>query len=517
MRFLQQLKQQWGECQQSSLQPRTGNSSHKPSLPTENELLRQSTRRHFFADCQVGLGSLALASLLDEGTLKAAPAAAPNKITLGANPLASREGHYAAKAKNVIFLFMAGGPSHLELFDDKPKLRELDGQVIPPSYVENKRFAFIKQDATLLGSRRKFRRHGECGAQISELLPHIGSIADDICILRSLKTEVFNHGPAKLFVNTGSPRFGRPSMGAWVTYGIGSESENLPGFVVLHSGPRGPRGGTPLWGSGFLPTTHQGVPFLNGADPILNLSSPAAFDRGRQGDFIAAVRDLNSLRFRKMHDPEIATRITAYEMAYRMQSSAPELMDLSRETKGTLDMYGVDPATPSFARNCLLARRLVEKGTRFVQLYHTDWDHHGNPGTNLGKPLDERCWEVDRASAALVRDLKQRGLLDDTLIVWGGEFGRTPQGEPRDTPGRDHHIEAYSMWLAGGGVKGGQAIGKTDELGYYSVEDQVHVHDLQASILHLLGLDHLKLTYRFQGRDFRLTDVFGHPVEKLWT
>jgi uncharacterized protein (DUF1501 family) len=284
---------------------------------------------------------------------------------------------------------------------------------------------------------------------------------------------------------------------------------------VLQSGPRGPRGGTPLWGSGFLPTTYQGVPFLNGADPVLNLSSPPGIDREKQGEFVDAVTDLNRMRLEQIGDPEIRTRINAYEMAYRMQTSAPELMDLSGETKETLDLYGVDPAKPSYARNCLLARRLVQKGCRFVQLYHTDWDHHGNPGTDLGKSIVERCKETDKASAALVTDLKRLGLLNDTLVIWGGEFGRTPQGEPRDTPGRDHHIEAYTMWLAGGGVKTGQTIGKTDEIGYYTVEDQIHVHDLQATILHLLGLDHLKLTYRFQGRDFRLTDVFGKVVQKL--
>jgi hypothetical protein len=410
---------------------------------------------------------------------------------------------------------MAGGPSQLELFDYKPKLQELHGKVIPESYVKNARFAFIKKDATLLGTKRKFHKVGQCGAEIGTLLPHLASVVDDIAIVRSMKTEVFNHGPAKLFTNTGSPRFGRPSMGAWVTYGIGSESQSLPGFVVLQSGPRGPRGGTPLWGSGFLPSTYQGVPFLNGADPILNLSNPNGFNEDRQAEFFSAVKDLNSLRYAEVNDPEISTRISAYEMAYRMQSSAPELMNLASETKATLDAYGVDPAVPSFARNCLLARRLVEKGVRFVQLYHTDWDHHGNPGTNLEEPLDDRCREVDQPSVALLKDLKQRGLLDDTLIIWGGEFGRTPQGEPRDTLGRDHHIDAYAMWLAGGGIKGGQTIGKTDEIGYFSVEDQVHVHDLQATVLHLLGLDHLKLTYRFQGRDFRLTDVAGNVVQKL--
>ena len=434
------------------------------------------------------------------------------------NPMAPLDGHFPAKAKQVVYLFMAGGPSQLELFTPKPKLNEMSGQVIPQSFVEGKRFAFIKKDATLLGSVRKFRQWGECGATISECLPHLGSIADDVTFIKSMKTEVFNHGPAKLYMNTGFERFsGRPAMGAWVTYGIGSEADSLPGFVVMHSGPRGPRGGTPLWASGFLPTTYQGVPLLNGAEPILNLSNPAGVSENRQEDFVSAVKDLNAERLKLVGDPEIATRIAAYEMAYRMQTSAPELINLGSETKETLDMYGLkDPSKPSYARNCLLARRLIERGVRFVQLYHTDWDHHGNPGTDLGKALDERCAETDQASAALVKDLKQRGLLNDTLVVWGGEFGRTPQGEPRDKlPGRDHHLEAFTMWMAGAGVKPGLSIGQTDEIGYYITEDQVHVHDLQATILHLLGLDHKRLTFRFQGRDYRLTDVGGNVVQKV--
>ena len=473
--------------------------------------LRQGTRRHFFGDAGLGIGSLGLASLLAEtGVL------GKEEASQQVNPLAPRQAHFPARAKRVIYLFMAGGPSQLELFDFKPKLQEMDGQVIPESYVKNKRFAFLKKDAKLLGTRREFKKHGESGQEISGLLPNLASIADEIAIIRTVKTEVFNHGPAKLYMNTGFQRFGRPSMGAWVTYGIGSEANDLPGFVVLHSGPRGPRGGTPLWGSGFLPSTYQGVPFLNSAEPILNLTNPAGVGQAGQGDFIDAVTGLNAERLRQVGDPEIATRIATYEMAYRMQSSAPELMDLSTETKQTLDTYGIeDPAKPSFARNCLLARRLVEKGTRFVQLYHTDWDHHGNAGTNLGEPLDQRCGEVDQPSVALIKDLKKRGMLDDTLVIWGGEFGRTPQGEPRDTLGRDHHIETYAMWFCGGGIQGGQTIGKTDELGYYAVEDSTPVHDVQATVLHLLGLDHLKLTYRFQGRDFRLTDVAGNVIHRV--
>jgi Protein of unknown function (DUF1501) len=476
-------------------------------VPQDNRsLLRDITRRHFFSGCGVGLGGIALGSLLAEDCRAA------TSLPSVANPLAPRAPHFQPRAKRVIFLFMAGGPSQLELFDFKPKLQELDGQVVPPSYTKNKRFAFIKGDAKLLGTRRKFATHGKSGAELSELLPHLATVVDDVCIVKSMVTEVFNHGPAKLFVNTGSSRFGLPSMGAWLTYGIGSQSRDLPGFVVLQSGPRG---GNPLWGSGFLPTAYQGVPLLNGPEPILNLANPAGIDRTRQSHFFAAVEKLNAERLAVIGDREIATRISAYEMAYRMQSSAPELIDLGGETRQTLDAYGAEPGKASFANNCLLARRLVERGVRFVQLYHTDWDHHGNPDTHLGKPLDERCKEVDQPAAALIADLKQRGMLDDTLVVWGGEFGRTPMGEPRDLVGRDHHVDGYTMWLAGGGIRGGQTIGATDELGYYAVEDRTHVHDLQATILHLLGLDHLKLTYRFQGRNFRLTDVGGNVVHKM--
>jgi hypothetical protein len=467
-----------------------------------------STRRHFFRDCGVGLGAMALGSLLHgDGRMLAADNAAgkvPKKTT-----------HFPPRAKNVIFLFMAGGPSQLELFDHKSELQKLDGDVIPESYVKNKRFAFLKKDAKLLGTRRKFAQHGDSGQQVSECLPHIASISDDIAIVRSMATDVFNHGPAKFFMNTGFERFGRPSMGAWVTYGIGSEAEDLPGFVVLQSGPRGPRGGAPNWGSGFLPTTYQGVPFNGKGPPILNLQNPAGIDAGRQADFVKTVNDLNRQRLIETGDPEVATRIASYEMAFRMQSSAPELMDISSESRQTLDAYGADRSQPSFANNCLLARRLVERGVRFVQLYHTDWDHHGNKGTELGGSLDKICGEVDQPAAALIKDLKQRGMLDETLVIWGGEFGRTPQGEPRDFLGRDHHIEAFSMWMAGGGIKPGTTLGKTDDLGYYAVKDRVHVHDLQATALHLLGLDHLRLTYRFQSRDFRLTDVAGKVVEKL--
>ena len=477
-------------------------SPHDPVL--------SQTRRHFFRNCGVGVGTAALASLL------AREAQGADASRSGAvNPLAPRPPHFAPKAKRVIFLFMAGGPSQLDLFDPKPKLWELHGKPVPESFTRGKRFAFIKGDAKLLASSRAFAKAGRCGVELSTLVPYHRTIADDVCWVRGMRTDVFNHGPAKVFVNTGSAQFGRPGMGAWVTYGIGSEADDLPGFVVLQSGPRGPRGGAANWASGFLPSVHQGVPFLKGPSPILDLKSPDGVTPDRQAEFVAAVRDLNRLRKDAVGDPEIDTRIAAYEMAFRMQTAAPELTDLSRESKETLALYGVEPGKPSFAANCLLARRLVERGVRFVQLYHTNWDHHGGPGEDLGKDLDARCREVDRPSAALVADLKRRGLLKDTLVIWGGEFGRTPMGESRQHTGRDHHIDAYTMWLAGGGVKAGFVYGKTDEIGYTVAENPVHVHDLQATVLHLLGLDHTKLTFRSQGRDYRLTDVHGTVVKDV--
>lgn len=473
--------------------------------------LKQITRRHFFRECQLGIGAMALGSLWQQNhPLSAQPTQVGNSP-----PSLSKAPHYAAKAKNIIFLFMAGGPSQLDLFDDKPELRRFHGKIIPDSYVRNQRFAFIKRDAKLLGSNRNFARFGQSGHSFSECLPHLATVADEISVIKTMATDVFNHGPAKFYMNTGFNRVGRPSMGAWINYGIGSDSSNLPGFVVLQSGPRGPRGGAPNWGSGFLPTTYQGVPFRGKGAPILNLDNPAGVDPEHQRRFVDAVNGLNRLRFNQVEDPEIATRIAAYEMAYRMQSSAPELMNIGDEPQSVLDLYKAVPGKASFANNCLLARRLVQSGVRFVQLYHTDWDHHGNKGNELGDSLDLRCRETDQPAAALIKDLKRLGMLDDTLVIWGGEFGRTPQGEPRDFIGRDHHIEAFTMWLAGGGVKPGQMIGKTDDLGYFPTEDRIHVHDLQATVLHLMGLDHLKLTYRYQGRDFRLTDVDGEIIHQL--
>jgi len=479
-----------------------------------DEALRAATRRHFFGDCAVGVGALALNLLLRQDGVAAPKASSGVKID-PANPLAPRAPHFAPRAKRVIFLFMAGGPSQLELFDDKPKLRELHGQTPPPSLLAGKRFAFLKGNEKLLGGVRKFEQVGNCGMTISELLPWHKKIADEVCWLKGMTTDVFNHGPAKLFMNTGFQAPGRPSMGSWATYGLGSESRDLPGFVVLQSGPRGPRAGASLWSSGFLPTSYQGVPLRSKGDPILNLRSPDGLTRDAERDFYDTVSQLNQERLQEVGDPEIMTRINAYEMAYRMQTSAPELMDLQSESADTLALYGVQPGRPSFATNCLLARRLVERGVRFVQLYHTDWDHHGDKANNLSDALESRCREVDQASAALVMDLKQRGLLDDTLVIWGGEFGRTPMGEVRDMIGRDHHVDAFTMWLAGGGVKAGYVHGSTDELGFGVVENKVHAHDLQATIMHLLGFDHERLTYRFQGRDFRLTDVHGHVVKEI--
>jgi hypothetical protein len=430
-----------------------------------------------------------------------------------------RVGHVPARARNVIFLFMAGGPSQLDLFDSKPKLQLLHGQAIPQSFLENKRFAFMdtfsKEPPKLLASARRFRQHGRSGAFVSECLPHLANVADDLTFVHSMVTEPINHAPAKLYMNTGTTQFGRASMGSWVTYGIGSEAEDLPGFVVLQSGPRGPRGGAPLWSSGFLPSKYQGVPFRKGTEPIVDLARPQGVDERAQSNTIDAVIKLNQERLKLTGDPEIQARIAAYEMAFRMQTSAPELVDLRNESPATLNLYGVEPSVPSFAMNCLLARRLVERGVRFVQLYHADWDHHGGPGQTLAGDLDVVCHDVDQACAALIQDLKSRGLLDETLVIWGGEFGRTPMGEIRENVGRNHHVDAFTMWLAGGGTKAGFSLGETDEFGFSAIEDAVSVHDLQATILHLLGLDHERLTFRHQGRNFRLTDVEGCVVAKL--
>lgn len=430
--------------------------------------------------------------------------------TVSNNPLAPKPPQFTPKAKNVIFLFMAGAPSHLEMFDYKPQLAKFSGTLPPADLLKGYRAAFINPNSTLLGPKFQFAPAGQSGTPVSELLPHFKTIVDDVTIVKSMTTDAFNHAPGQLLMNTGSMIFGRPSMGSWVTYGLGSESQDLPAFVVFSTGKKGPSGGNSCWGSGFLPTVYQGVQFRSTGDPVLYLSNPQGVDNKLQRETLDSIGKLNRMRLDTVGDPEIATRINSFEMAFRMQSSAPELMDLSKEPKSVLDLYGVEPGKPSFAATCLLARRMVERGVRFVQIYHEAWDQHGN----LKKDIQINCKETDQGSAALVKDLKQRGLLDDTLVIWGGEFGRTPMVQGGDD-GRDHHPNAFTMWLAGGGTKPGLVYGESDELGFNVTKDKVHVHDLHATALHLLGFDHKKLTYRFQGRDFRLTDVHGNVVQEL--
>ena len=463
------------------------------------------SRRWFLEQCGVGLGAVALGNLLARDGYAASPIASDN-------PLAPKNPHFDAKAKNVIFLFMAGAPSQMELFDYKPKLEQFDGTLPPKELLEGYRAAFINPNSKLLGPKFKFSKHGQSGTMISELLPHTAEIVDDVALVKSVSTDAFNHAPAQLMMSTGAQQFGRPSIGAWSLYGLGSETQDLPGFIVFSSGEKGPSGGAANWGAGFLPTVYQGVQFRGSGDPVLYLSNPRGVDDKLQRDSLDSIARLNKMHFDEMGDPEITTRVNAYEMAYRMQSGAPELMDISTEPESILQMYGAEPGKPSFANNCILARRLVEKGVRFVELFHESWDQH----LFLVRDLQKNCKDTDQASAALVKDLKQRGLLDETLVVWGGEFGRTPMvqaGTGED--GRDHHPNAFTMWLAGGGVQPGLTLGETDELGFNVVADKVHVHDLHATILHLLGFDHTKLTYKFQGRDFRLTDVHGNVVHKL--
>jgi hypothetical protein len=485
----------------------------------------QQTRRGFLTSTANGVGLAALASLLGDDVAHAAPAPAAD-----VNPLALRASHFAPKAKACICIYLEGAPSQIDLFDPKPKLNELNGQKLPDSMTKNVRFAFIqKEGARLMGSPRVFKKHGQCGMELSDFLPHLATCADDIALIRSMHTESFNHHPGQLAMNCGVPKFGFPSMGAWLNYGLGSASKNLPGYVVLTAG-RGTSGGATSFGSGFLPTTYAGVLFRNQGEPVLNLNNPAGLTADMQKHTIDALRDLNAERHQYLGDPEIKSRIASYELAFRMQTAAPELIDLSKESKTTLDAYGIgrqdNPIQGphrgggkgqynSFATNCLLARRLIERGVRFVNLYHASWDHH----SNLDKELAFNSAMADQPVAAMIKDLKQRGLLDSTLVIWASEFGRTPLGENRggstSVTGRDHHPFAFSLWMAGGGIKGGQVVGKTDEIGWNIVEDPIHINDFHATILHLFGLDHLKLTYRFQGRDFRLTDVGGKVVKKL--
>src|SRR3989440_994908 len=474
-----------------------------------NETAQFITRRWFFRQCGVGLGSIALASLLDAGRAFGA-----GSLAGGAGPLAPRQPQFKPKAKRVIYLFMGGAPSQLDLFDHKPALAKYNGQPVPKEVVMGQKYAFIKPDAALYATEFKFSKHGQSGVELSEAIPHLAEVVDDIAIVKSMTTDAFNHAPGQLLMQTGSTQFGRPCFGSWVLYGLGSEAKNLPGFVVLNSAG-GLSGGAALYGSGFLPTVYAGVPFRKTGDPVLFLSNPAGVTDKMQRRTLDLIKELNEKHLGVVGDPEIATRINSFEMAYRMQSSAPELADVSKESPETLKMYGAEPGKPSFAMNCLLARRLIERGVRFVQLFHEGWDHH----SEVHNGVKEQAGKTDQASGALVKDLKQRGLLEDTLVIWGGEFGRTPMVESNPDAGRkmggDHHPQAFTTWLAGGGIKPGLTIGATDEFGFHVVEDKVHVHDLHATLLHLLGFDHTKLTFRFQGRDFRLTDVEGELVEKL--
>jgi hypothetical protein len=481
--------------------------------PSEvSRAFRHVTRRHFFSECGVGLGKMALASLLAGTAGGTAVSAAPPRS--GFDPLAPKPAHFPPRASAVIHLFMAGAPSQLELFDYKPELTRLEGKPLPPSVIRGQRYAFIRPDAAVLGPRFSFARHGQCGAEVSEMVPHLAKVVDEICLVRSCHTDQFNHAPAQIFLNTGFAQPGRPSMGSWVLYGLGAETRDLPAFVVMSTGS-GISGGAACWSSGFLPTVYAGTRFRNQGDPILNVSNPEGVGAELQRDTLELVQTLNRRRLAVDGDPEIATRLANYEMAFRLQTSAPELMDLQSESRDTLELYGCDPAQPSFARACLLARRMVERGVRFINIYHEGWDAHSNVAGNV----KNNCAKTDQASAALVQDLRRRGLLDSTLVIWGGEFGRTPMVENSvalgRALGRDHHPQAFTMWLAGGGIRAGMSLGRTDDLGFHVVENPVHVHDLQATILHLLGLDHEQLTYTYQGRAFRLTDVHGRLVEAI--
>lgn len=489
--------------------------------PVEEQI--QRTRRQFLTTAAGGIGGVALTALLGRDGYGASTAE---------NPLAPKPNHTSPRAKACIFIFMEGGPSQMDLFDPKPMLNKLNGQPLPDSMTKDMRFAFIqKETATVLGSNQKFKKYGESGMDFSTWIPNIGSCADDICMIRSMHTDAFNHHPGQLMMNTGVPTFGRPSMGSWINYGLGSEADNLPGYVVLTAG-RGTSGGASNWSSGFLPSNYQGVLFRNQGEPVLHLANPAGLPHECQRLGLDTVRDLNQYHYEETRDPEVLARIASYELAYRMQSAAPELIDLSGESQATLDMYGVDrdemgikasrggPAGTfaAFSRNCLLARRMVERGVRFINIYHASWDHH----SELDQEMRFTTAMCDQPIGALIKDLKQRGLLDDTLVVFGSEFGRTPLGENRAgfreaNTGRDHHPMAFTIWMAGGGTKGGRIIGETDDIGWNIVKDPVHINDLHATILHLFGLNHLDLTYRYSGRDFRLTDVAGELVPAIYT
>ncbi len=490
------------------------------------ETLKAITRRHFFGQSSAGIGAVALADLLSRES-RAADANGKSS-----NSWKPGQPHFKPRAKHVIYLHMAGSPTQLDLFDYKPELQKFNGQPCPAEYLKGKRFAFIKGTPNMLGTPFKFARHGEAGTELCELWPHLSTVVDDIALIKSMHTDQFNHSPAQLYLHTGSPQFGAATMGSWATYGLGSESQDLPGYVVLVSGGKTPSAGKSLWGSGYLPSIYQGVQCRNTGDPVLYVSNPQGLDRRGRRETLDTLKALNQIQAEAIGDPETLTRIAQYELAYRMQVSVPEVMDISKEPKHILDLYGAKPGhvpesdsasdprvaykgnDAAFANNCLLARRLVEKGVRFVQLFDWGWDHHGvSPGEDIRKILPIKCQQIDRAIAGLIQDLKQRGLFEETLIVWGGEFGRTPmqQNNRPNAPyvGRDHHPYAFTMWMAGGGIKGGQTYGETDDIGYYITKDKMHVHDLQATILHLLGFDPHKLTYSFQGLEQRLIGPEG--------
>lgn len=476
--------------------------------------LQQQTRRHFLQSCGFGLGALGLGSLMGScgGSVQGAGAATEMDVKLP---------QFAPKAKRVIYIHMAGAPSQLELFDYKPELVKYHGKDCPDEFLEGKKFAFIQGVPKMLGPQGKFAQYGQAGSWMSDYVPHLQTVADEISFIKSMHTDQFNHAPAQLLMHTGSARLGRPSLGAWSVYGLGSENKNLPGFIVLASGGQQPDAGKSVFGSGFLPSVYQGVQCRTGGDPVLYVSDPKGMNRDMRKQTIEAINEINRQTYEEVQDPEILTRISQYEMAFRMQISVPEVMDVSKEPQFILDMYGVKPGDGSFAMNCLLARKLVENDVRFVQLFDWGWDGHGTSADhNVEGGLRKKCEESDRPIAALIKDLKMRGLLEETLIVWGAEFGRTPMQENRNGlvmpyMGRDHHLEAFTMWMAGGGVKRGYSHGETDELGYYGVKDRVHVHDLQATILHLMGFDHETFTYPFQGRNFRLTDTAGKVVKPI--
>jgi len=475
-----------------------------------SQSLMNKTRRHFLKRSLLGLGGLALSALDNK-----APAQAPET-----NPLAPRRPHYAPKVKNVIYLHMAGSPPHLDLFDYKPELVLRNGQDCPAEFLRGRRFAFTSGTPKLLGTPQPFAQHGKSGAWASAAVPRISQMVDDLCFIKSMHTDQFNHAPAELMLFTGHNQFGRPSMGSWVTYGLGSESQNLPGFIVLVSSGVFPSAGNSDWSNGFLPSVYQGVQCRSQGDPVLFVSNPGGMSRDMRRMSLDALRDLNELQAAEMGHPETQTRIAQYELSFRMQTAVPEVMDIGREPRHIIDMYGATPGGASFNNNCLLARRLVEQGVRFVQLHDWGWDFHGTgPGEDIRQGLVNKCRGMDQAVAALLRDLKGRGMLDETLVVWGGEFGRSPFREGRTAGsanlGRDHHPFAFTLFMAGGGVKGGMTYGSSDELGFDVGENPVPVHDLQATILHLLGMDHLRLTHRFQGRDYRLTDVHGHVLEPV--